>query len=67
MTFFAGCKASLYRKTTWQAFIFHQKKSFKQHMSEIRGGRSNCLVSWRGMTQLDAKIPKQIVNIIQFD
>jgi len=25
------CKASLYRKTTWQAFISHQKKTFKQH------------------------------------
>jgi len=45
-----GCKASFYRKTTWQAFIFHQKKSFKQHTSEIGGGRRNCLESWRGMT-----------------
>jgi len=44
-------KASLfYRKTTWQAFIFHQNKSFKQHTSEIGGSRCNCLVSRRGMT-----------------
>jgi len=32
-----GCKASFYRKTTWQAFIFPQKKSFKQHTSEPEG------------------------------
>ena len=47
-----GCKASFYRKTTWPAFIFHLKKSFNQHTSEIGGGRCNCLVSWRGMTQV---------------
>jgi len=51
-TLFAGVhKASFNRKTTGLAFIFYQKKSFKQHTSEIRGGRCNCLVSWRGMTQ----------------
>jgi len=47
-----GCKASFYRKTTWQTFIFHQEKSFKQHTCEIGGGRGNCLVSWRGMTHI---------------
>ena len=46
-----GCKASFYRKSTWQAFIPHQTKSFKQDPSEIGGSRCNCLVSWRGMTQ----------------
>jgi len=46
-----GYKAPFYRKTTWQAFIFHEKKSFTQHASEIGGGRCNCLMSWRGMTQ----------------
>ena len=45
-----GYKASFYRKTTREAFIFHQKKSSKQHTSEIGGDRCNCLVSWRGMT-----------------
>jgi len=50
-----GCKASFYRKTTWQAFIFYQKKSFKQHTSEIGGGRCNCLVSWRGISQTRLK------------
>jgi len=47
-----GCKASFHRKTNWQAFIFHQKKSFKQHTSEIGGSRRNCMVSWRGMTPI---------------
>jgi len=47
-----GCKASFYRKTTWQAFIFHRKKSFNQHASKIGEGRCDCLVSWRGMIQL---------------
>ena len=51
-----GCKASFYLKTIWQAFIFQQKKSFKQLTSEIRGGRYNCLVSWRGMTPLSVKM-----------
>ena len=50
---FGGCKAQFYRQTTWQAFIFHQKKSFKQHTSEIGGGRCNCLVSWCGMIPRD--------------
>jgi len=45
-----GCKASFYRKTTWQAFIFYKKKSFKQHTSEIGVSLCNGLVSWRGMT-----------------
>jgi len=36
-----GCKASFYRKTTRQVFIFHQKETFKQHTSEIAGGRCN--------------------------
>ena len=47
-----GSRLHFFRKTTWQAFIFHQKKSFKQHTSEIGGGRCNCLLSWRGTTRL---------------
>jgi len=31
-----GCRASFYRKTTWQVLIFYQKKSFKQHTSNRR-------------------------------
>jgi len=53
------CKASLYRKTTWQAFIFHQKKSF---LSNIRvkseGVVSNaCELAWNDpSTKFDVRL-----------
>jgi len=59
-----GCKASFYRKTTWQAFIFHQKKSLRQHVSEIGGGRCNCLLGWHGMTVLLFLARRAINNMV---